>query len=86
MENQRSKHGHLATCVIAQRYSSATSVSVRFISLRQSLKKAFISILLNLVKSRASKIALHENAYAGNCVCGEKQESKRSVLPQTNFL
>ena len=72
MEIQRPQHGRLATCVIAQQYSSATSVSLRFLSLKRSLKKALISLPINPVKSRASKIALHE--------------SKRSVLPQTNFL
>jgi len=70
MEIQRSQHGHLATCVIAQQYSSATSVSLRFRSLKRSLKKkAFILILLNLVKSRVSKIALHENAYPTDELC-----------------
>ena len=74
LETQRPQHGRLYTCVIAQQYSSATSVSLRFHSLKRSLKNALISIILNLVKSRASKIALHENAYVGNCLYGEKQE------------
>jgi hypothetical protein len=76
LEAQRPQHGRLATCVIVQQYSTATSVSLRLHSLKENFGALFkivlSSILLHFVKSRGSKSALLENVYPGNCLFGEK--------------